>query len=560
MKYLLSKILFIALLCGTTITANAQVNFDLVIIFKPTTTWADIIDFKAQLRATQLDSTLPSGAKFWRCSIPAGTIITLPNAGGGRSTSVTPVAQPSDAVGVICGTGSTDGVSLNGVYVIPEGDQQIRGDTSRLVPPALFANCPSPSMDSIIKVGPGDRPLKIAILDSGIDYDKFSSAIGDKLIAAHDSIRAYINTSNDAIDGRDDDNNGYVDDYIGYDFVNKSGYPQDSTGHGTFVTGVIARILKRNVATSIKIYILKVLNGQNRGYEYDIIRAIDYSIKNKVEVINCSFISSMPTTDTTDLPLASAIATAQRSGVLVSMAAGNNGKNIDNLPNLYTGAAFQNPNLIVTGASSCLDSTASFSNFAKRNVDIITPAKGLVSAWIRTSVCGSSTCYAFNSGTSFAAPQTTAVAAILSSRLVAADWQRVKCSIMKGSTYRPFLLNQSRRSSTLNAVGASNILNLTNTPCDELINSTGRILENITTFKAYPNPFTTAVNIGFSLKETANVQISVYNSTGQRLVNQSFTAISGDNQVPLSIEAVSGVYIVQIKAGNDVVNQKIVKF
>jgi subtilisin family serine protease len=538
MKHLLTKCFFIAFLCCTTIAAHAQVNFDLVIIFKPATTWADITKFKSELRATQLDSTLPSGAKLWRCSIPAGTIITLPNAVtlGGSSTDT--VNTASDAVGVICNTGSSEGVSLNSLYVIPEGDQQIQGDTSRSTPLALYGNCPTPATDSIMTVQKGDRLLKIAILDSGIDAD----LSGTTITIAHDSIRPYIDAA------------------IGYDFVNNSVFPKDSTGHGTFVTGVVSRILKRNQATNIKILVVKVLNKFNRGYEYDIIRGIDFALRNKVEVINCSFISSIPLTDTSDLPLTSAINTARSFGTLVSIAAGNSGKDIDQSANLFGAAVFQNPNTIVTGAISCFDSTALFSNFAKRNVDIMTPARNMVSTWIRTPVCLTSKCYAVYSGTSFAAPQTTAVAALLSSRLNGPDWQRVKCAIMKGSTYRPFLLNRSRRSSTLNGVVASNILTLTNTPCDDLINSAGRVLENITTFRASPNPFSTGVNIDFSLKETAVVQLSIFNSTGQRLVNQVFTAFSGENKYPLSIDASAGIFIVQIQVGKDVINQKIVKF
>ena len=556
MKFLL-KTLIIALLCSLNIAkTHAQVNFDLVIIFKPATSWGDITTFKSQLRATQLDSTLPSGAKLWRCSIPTGTIITLPNAPTLGGVSSARVDQSSDAVGVICGSGSSDGVSLNGLYVIPENDRPQESFTS--VPP-LFGACQSPTTDSITTLRGGDRALKIAILDSGIDCD----SVGKNIRIAHDSIAPYISLSRDSLDNLDTDLNGYVDDLIGYDFVNRKGVPKDSTGHGTFVTGVITRILKRNLNPSlqnIKIFVLKVLNQNNRGYEFDIIRAIDYSIKNKVEIINCSFISSTPLTDTTDLPLSSAINTARNSGILVSIAAGNNGKDIDNTPNLYGAAAFQNPNTIITGATSCLDSTAFFSNFGKRNVDIMTPAKGLVSTWVRTSVCATN-CYEYHTGTSFAAPQTTAVAALLASNITTSgDWQRIKCTILKSATYRPFLVNKCRRSGTLNGLAAFNRLSLTNTPCDDIINATAAVLENITTFNASPNPFSTTVNVDFSLKETTLVQLSVFNSTGQRIVSQSVMGLSGANKYPLSIDAASGVFVIQIQAGKDVVTQKVVKF
>lgn len=555
MKFL-SKTFFIAFFyCLSLTTTNAQVRFDLVIIFKPTTTWADITTFKSQLRATQLDSTLPSGAKLWRCSIPLATIIVLPNLPTLGGVSSGPVNQPSDAVGVICNTGSSDGVSLNGFYAIPENDRPQESFSS--VPP-FFGACPSPATDSIITLRGGDRALKIAILDSGIDCD----SVGKNIKIAHDSITPYINFSRDSLDNQDTDGNGYVDDLIGYDFVNNKGVPKDSTGHGTFVTGVITRILKRNqlsTLNNIKIFVLKVLNQNNRGYEFDIIRAIDYAIKNKVEIINCSFISSTALTDTTDLPLSSAINTARNNGILVSIAAGNNGKDIDNTPNLYGAAAFQNPNIIVTGATACLDSTAYFSNFGKRNVDIMTPGKGVVSTWIRSGVC-SVNCYAYNTGTSFAAPQTTAVAALLASNIPSADWQRVKCTILKSATYRPFLVNKCRRSGTLNGLAAFNRLSLTSTPCDDIINATAGILENITTFNASPNPFSTTVNVDFSLKETTPVQLSVFNSTGQRIASQLVMGLSGVNQYPLSIEAAAGVFVIKIQAGKDVVTQKVVKF
>ena len=323
MKSLFSKLLFVALFCCAHIEATyAQVRFDLVITFKPTTPWSTIKAFKSQLGAIQIDSTLPSGAKLWRCDVPTGTTITLPNAPalGGVSSGL--VNQPSDAVGIIANTGSSDGVSLNGLYVIPENNDATKSDNN--IPP-FFSSCPNPETDAIMTLRGGDRALKIAILDSGIDCD----SEGKNFKIAHDSIAPYISFSRDSFDNQDTDGNGYIDDLIGYDFVNNKGMPKDSTGHGTFVTGVISRILKRNQANNIKIFVLKVLNQNNRGYEYDIIRAIDYAIKNKVEIINCSFISSTPLADTIDLPLVSAINTARSNGILVSIAAGNNGKDID---------------------------------------------------------------------------------------------------------------------------------------------------------------------------------------------------------------------------------------
>ena len=42
--------------------------------------------------------------------------------------------------------------------------------------------------------------------------------------------------------GIDDDDNGYVDDYVGYDFSNADGQPFDDSGHGTHVAGIILNV------------------------------------------------------------------------------------------------------------------------------------------------------------------------------------------------------------------------------------------------------------------------------------------------------------------------------
>ena len=47
--------------------------------------------------------------------------------------------------------------------------------------------------------------------------------------------------NNREIDGNqiDDDNNGYIDDMLGWDFTQNDNKPMDETGHGTHVAGII---------------------------------------------------------------------------------------------------------------------------------------------------------------------------------------------------------------------------------------------------------------------------------------------------------------------------------
>ena len=300
----------------------------------------------------------------------------------------------------------------------------------------------------------------------------------------------------------------------------------------------------------IKFYVLKVLDKQNRGYEYNFIRAIDWAAKQKVEILNCSFISSDVLTDTMQ-PLAAAILTASQFGMLVSVAAGNKSKNLD--IDWYGAASFQSPNMIVTGATACTDSIAWFSNFGKRNADVFTVGKDIISTWLNNL-------WARHSGTSFAAPQTTAVAALLASRLTTTPtWQKVKCAILNGSSYRPFLLAKARRSGILNGVNALSLLSSVTYPCDGLVN-TGGVFENVKNVSVFPNPTNEDVSVQFNLTKNSPVTLSVLNTMGQVIAQKTVIGSVGLNAYPLSIKGENGVYLVQIKIENEVIVRKVVKF
>jgi subtilisin family serine protease len=542
------SLLFLSCLFIFGFAKSQTINYQVVVIFKTGATWADITSIKTALNAVQLDSTFPSRALLWKCSSNVGATITIPKLGGGTVVS-TPIALGgggSEAVGVICNSGQSEGVSLNDVYIIPERDSSQRFDATG----SIFGGgtCSPTVTDSIITCPSGKRGLRMAIMDSGIDVVKMDAQT-TIIPIVHDSLKSWVAYRTEPIDGIDNDGDGYKDDQIGYDFVNNQGVPKDSTGHGTFVAGVISRILKRNGGDTIKFFVLKVLDAKNVGYEYNFIRALDWAMKQKVEVVNCSFISSDVLMDTMQ-PLAAAITTAQKYGLLVSVAAGNKTKNLD--VDWYGSASFQSYNMLVTGATACTDSIAWFSNFGKRNDDVFTVGKDIVSTWLNNL-------WARHSGTSYAAPQTSAIAALLSSRLTGSDWRRVKCAILNGSSYRAFLLQKARRSGILNGVNALNLLATTTYPCDGLVNTEG-VFENLKSVAVFPNPTAEDVLVNFYLTKNANISISVLNTMGQVLTQQTVNGSVGLNEYPLSIKGENGVYLIQIKVENEVIVRKLVKF
>jgi len=122
----------------------------------------------------------------------------------------------------------------------------------------------------------------IAHLDTGID-------------SSHVDLRGQLwhNTGEVPNNGRDDDDNGYVDDYIGYDFVAHDPNPNDADDHGTFTAGIMCGSGRGGSLTGIapdaKVMVLKMMGPAGESYLSSAWEAMQYAIANGADVINMSF-------------------------------------------------------------------------------------------------------------------------------------------------------------------------------------------------------------------------------------------------------------------------------
>ena len=80
------------------------------------------------------------------------------------------------------------------------------------------------------------NPITVAVIDSGLDY--VHPEIAKKNV--------WVNTKEIAGNGIDDDKNGYVDDVMGWNFIENNNNPWDNDGHGTFTAGIIAATSNNN--------------------------------------------------------------------------------------------------------------------------------------------------------------------------------------------------------------------------------------------------------------------------------------------------------------------------
>lgn len=212
--------------------------------------------------------------------------------------------------------------------------------------------------------------VTVAVIDSGVDY-------------LHEDLSGEIwtNTAETAANVTDDDTNGYVDDTMGWDFVQDDNDPMDYQYHGTHVAGTIGASGNNatggtGVCWNATIMPLRVLNSTGAGTTANIVAAIDYAVANGADIINMSLGGTSGSDgDLMDL----AIADADSAGVLVIAAAGNSADDNDATP--HYPASYEQPNIIAVAATDQNDELASYSNFGATSVDVAAPGSNIYSTY-----------------------------------------------------------------------------------------------------------------------------------------------------------------------------------
>lgn len=223
----------------------------------------------------------------------------------------------------------------------------------------------------------------------------------------------------------------------GYDFANNDSTPEDDTGHGTRVCGIIGALgnngagiagLVWNIDAEIMpIKFMKNNDGQTTGSLSDAVNAIYYAVDHGADVINASwgFYSY-------SRALEDAVRYAGDNGVLFIASAGNKGQDND-LTGHYP-SNYPLDNVIAVAAMSSSGDLASFSNYGLNSVDIAAPGVGLSSTDYNGGYAS------WLSGTSYAAPFVTAIAAMVKSQspdITCAEMRNILIStVTKKTGYR----------------------------------------------------------------------------------------------------------------------------
>ena len=277
----------------------------------------------------------------------------------------------------------------------------------------------------------GDPNLLVGVIDTGIDYN-------------HPDLidNVWTNPGETPGNGIDDDNNGYVDDVHGYDFVNNDGDPFDDNGHGSHCSGTIAGTGNNSIGVAgvnwhAKIAGIKFLNSGGSGSTAGAIAGIQYSI-----VIGCRLTSNSWGGGAFSQALLDAINAAGAANQLFVAAAGNASQNTDVTPSYP--ASYNTPYIISVAATDHNDNLASFSNFGATSVDLAAPGVNILSLQPGGG-------YQMLSGTSMATPHVAGVVALAMGRFPNAPNLQIKQLVLNAVDHKAQLAGKCLTGGRLNA-------------------------------------------------------------------------------------------------------------
>ncbi len=262
-------------------------------------------------------------------------------------------------------------------------------------PDAAATNSKQPYLASIKAydawgVTTGDSTVVIGIIDTGADYN-------------HEDLESniFLNT-NDPIDGTDNDGNGYIDDYRGWDFADRDSDPASDFGnHGTRVAGLASARTNNAIGMAgtgfkSKFVPLKAFRSSNNtsGGNYE---AIIYAADRGVDVLNLSWGSTGSYSQAAQDIINYAVL---EKNVVVVAAAGNTNAELTFYP-----ASYDN---VLSVAASTNDGTKSSFGTYSHYVDLVAPGTAVYST-------NNANAYGTADGSSFSSPLVAGAAALMKS-------------------------------------------------------------------------------------------------------------------------------------------------
>lgn len=236
--------------------------------------------------------------------------------------------------------------------------------------------------------------------------DVMIAVVDNAFLIDHPDLANKVRINNNEIpnDGIDNDNNGYIDDYAGWNSRNNNGdifNVSTNSSHGTHVAGIAAAETNNQLGIASLSFLTQLLpikagdNNDNITHGYE---AISFAAERGAKVINCSWGSF-----DSSITAKSVINFALSQDCFVVASCGNFANEVPVFPATYHG-------VISVASTTQSDAKLNTSSFSRR-VNISAPGSGI---WSTISTETAAPSYGFMSGTSMASPLTAALLALMS--------------------------------------------------------------------------------------------------------------------------------------------------
>lgn len=307
----------------------------------------------------------------------------------------------------------------------------------------------------------GSPNVVVGIIDTGIDWthedlvdniwqNLAEDADGDGRVLEWNGSMWQFDPGDE--NGIDDDGNGYVDDFVGWDFRNNDNDPFDGHGHGTHVAGTVGANGNNSkgvagVTWDVQLAGLKFLSDSGSGYTDDAIEALDYAVNMGFRISNNSWGGGAYSD-----ALYESLENARDNNHLFIASAGNAGKNTDNYT--HYPSSYNTNNVISVAATNHNDLLSYFSNYGASSVDLAAPGSDILS-------CKPGNTYAAHNGTSMATPHVVGACALLWGLYPDKNFAQIKEAVLNATTSTPALTGKMVSEGRLNVY---NTLNYFGTP------------------------------------------------------------------------------------------------